>query len=457
MLNKYVIHGLGMACFLALTVSHSVAETKFLFRTKPVLIEKVATDKENHPLEITLNDFAFGPYYIGQEITPVPLTSLVTVSGRSDVSSADLEISVSSLPTGLVVNNGVLSGIPTQAGHGSITITASHKDAKRPASRSYDLSIYAEQVACYDPENIGKVGTDRECNGMLIVDNGLLWHAVSNGYKIVLEGTSFTLADGEHKVFTGQVTDMSWIFSGTDFNGNINYWNTSNVTTMKGMFANAESFNQPIGNWDTSKVTDMETMFFNAISFNQPIGSWNTSKVKSMVTMFFYASSFDQPIGNWNTSSVVNMAGMFGGAVSFNQPIGNWNTSNVGNMAGMFGGAIAFNQPVSAWDTSQVTDMDAMFLGASVFNQPIGNWNTSKVTNMESMFYAANAFNKPISGWNISNVSKMDTMFYDAKSFNNDLSCWNVQHITSKPNHFDSGASAWEETRKPRWGQAPSC
>ena len=457
MRNKSIIHGLGVACFLALTASPSAAETRFIFRTKPVVIESVAEDKETYPLEITLSDFEFGPYYIGQAITPVPLASIITVKGRNDVSNEDIALSVSGIPSGLAVANGILSGTPIQATTSAITITASHKDAKMPASRSYDLSIYAEQGACFNPDNIGKIGTDRECNGMLIVDNNLLWLAVSNGYKIDLEGTAYTLADSEHKVFTGQVTDMSWIFSGTDFNGDISYWNTSNVTSMKGMFANTGSFNRPIGDWDTSKVTDMETMFYNAMSFNQPIGSWNTSNVRNMVTMFFYANSFNQPIGRWNTSNVLDMAGMFGGAVSFNQPIGNWNTSNVKNMGGMFGGAIAFNQPISDWDTSQVTNMESMFLGASVFNQPIGNWNTSMVTNMESMFYAASAFNRPISGWNISNVTNMGTMFYDAKSFNNDLSCWNVQHVTSKPNLFDSGATSWEETRRPRWGQAPSC
>lgn len=457
MRKKYLIQSLGVAFFLALTASSSVAETRFMFRTKPVLIESAAKDKETHPLEITFNDYRFGPYYIGQEIIPLPLTSTITVNGRSDVSSADVEISVSGLPTGLSVNNGVLSGIPIQAEQGSITITASHKDARTPVSRSYDLSIYAEQIACYDPKNVGKVGTDPECNGMLILDNSALWHVVTNGYKYDIDGITFTLADSEHKVFTGQVTDMSWIFSGTDFNGNISYWNTSNATSMKGMFANNSSFNQPIGNWDTSKVTDMETMFYNAISFNQPIGSWNTSKVRNMVTMFFYASTFDQPIDSWNTSNVANMAGMFGGASSFNQPIGNWNTGNVENMSGMFLGATSFNQSLNAWDTSHVTDMNSMFFGASVFNQPIGNWNTSNVNNMASMFYYASAFNKPIDGWNISNVTNMETMFYEATAFNIDLSCWNVQHITSKPNHFDSGATSWEETRKPRWGQAPSC
>ena len=32
-----------------------------------------------------------------------------------------------------------------------------------------------------------------------------------------------------------------------------------------------------ISNWDTSKVTDMRHMFANAESFNQPLNNWNVS------------------------------------------------------------------------------------------------------------------------------------------------------------------------------------
>ena len=47
----------------------------------------------------------------------------------------------------------------------------------------------------------------------------------------------------------------------SSFNGNISSWNTSNVTTMEGMFSDASSFNQDIGFWDTSRVTTMQSMF----------------------------------------------------------------------------------------------------------------------------------------------------------------------------------------------------
>src|SRR5574344_3081681 len=75
----------------------------------------------------------------------------------------------------------------------------------------------------------------------------------------------------------------------------VNIKDTSNITDMTGMFAEAESFNQPIGNWDTSNVTNMSWMFVDAKSFNQPIGNWDTSKVTNMSYMFDGATSYSYP------------------------------------------------------------------------------------------------------------------------------------------------------------------
>jgi len=47
---------------------------------------------------------------------------------------------------------------------------------------------------------------------------------------------------------------------------------TSKVTTMRGMFAEATSFNQAI-TMDTSQVTQMEEMFAGATAMTHPIPS----------------------------------------------------------------------------------------------------------------------------------------------------------------------------------------
>ena len=57
-------------------------------------------------------------------------------------------------------------------------------------------------------------------------------------------------------------------------------WDTSNVTTMKGMFCMAKYFNHPIECWDVSKVGDMSRMFSEASAFDQPLEGWDVSNVR---------------------------------------------------------------------------------------------------------------------------------------------------------------------------------
>ncbi|MDQ0567848.1 BspA family leucine-rich repeat surface protein [Mycoplasma yeatsii] len=124
------------------------------------------------------------------------------------------------------------------------------------------------------------------------------------------------------------------------FTGNINeiienleYWDTSNVTSMSSTFLLTSNFNHDISNWDTSNVTDMSGMFVSAINFNQPIGKWNTSNVTDMRAMFGDARKFNQPL-NWDTSNVTDMSEMFSFSREFNQDISNWNVDNVTEFKG---------------------------------------------------------------------------------------------------------------------------
>jgi surface protein len=218
---------------------------------------------------------------------------------------------------------------------------------------------------------------------------------------------------------------------------NVEYWDTSNVVSMSGMFYYVPSFNQDIGLWDVSNVTDMSDMFFDATSFNQDIGSWNVSNVISMSGMFHYATSFNQDIGLWNVSNVTDMSDMFFDATSFNQDIGLWNVSNVTDMSFMFTNS-QFNQDIGLWNVSNVTDMRAMFYNATSFNQDIGLWNVSNVTDMSLMFFNTTSFNQDIGLWNVSNVTVMTQMFNNAIIFNQDISNWNVSNVTDMISMLDN-------------------
>jgi surface protein len=146
------------------------------------------------------------------------------------------------------------------------------------------------------------------------------------GYKGLLDGIEYEVVDdfliyeriakmmsgvGDidlRKLCTTLVTDMSYLFSESEFNQSIESWDVSNVLDMSGMFKNSK-FNQPIENWDVSKVINMEGMFAGS-AFNQPIGKWDVSNVIDMSYMFL-ESKFKQSIENWKINKSVDIDSMF--------------------------------------------------------------------------------------------------------------------------------------------------
>lgn len=230
------------------------------------------------------------------------------------------------------------------------------------------------------------------------------------------------------KIDTSCITDMEGFFRYSkcrDFIG-IETWDTSNVVTMKNMFAGAEYFDHDISAWNVSKVRDMSHMFDGARRFNKPLNDWDVSNVENMYEMFDGARKFNQPLNNWNVSNVRNMSRMFAWASKFNKPLDNWNVSNVENMYEMFYYAEKFNQPLNNWNVSNVRKMTRMFGGAEKFNKPLNDWNVSNVENMVDMFYNASSFNQPLDRWDVSKVKDMTCMFYGATSFRQPITAWKL-------------------------------
>ena len=253
----------------------------------------------------------------------------------------------------------------------------------------------------------------------------------------------------EEMFLTSQdVPHSSYIGNGT---GNWN-WDTSTITEMQNMFANAINFNKDITSWNTALVTNFGSMFGSYIPmiFNQNIGVWNMSSATDIGFMFANNTAFNQDISSWDISSVWYLGGLFKNAFAFNQDIGSWDTSSVTFMGSVFQGASSFNQDISLWNTDLVTRMDLMFYGATLFNQDITGWNTSLVTRMNSMFHNASNFNQNIGSWDANLVNSMQNMFYGATNFNQNISSWDTHLVTEMDGmfrdatNFNQDISGWD-------------
>ena len=103
--------------------------------------------------------------------------------------------------------------------------------------------------------------------------------------------------------------DMSFLFKDIyEINGSISNWDVSRITDMNYMFRGSE-INPDISKWDVSNVKDMSWMFANS-EFNQDISNWNVSNVKDMTWMFFN-SKFNQDISNWKLNNKVRLKEIF--------------------------------------------------------------------------------------------------------------------------------------------------
>ena len=226
--------------------------------------------------------------------------------------------------------------------------------------------------------------------------------------------------------------------------GDFSDWDTSNVTTMRGMFFGSGLYSNFWGQkgleWDTSKVTDMSGMFMlncawrpktsitnygpsgglkgqmstymdvsgshkgkhndlNIImgtydasvlgsSYNEPskgaatdLDLWNVNNVKDMSFMFFGTWWLDPPYDSSNPKN-----GMGGGMV-----LDKWNTSNVTDMSYLFANTgWGLSKGITTWDTTKVNNMEGLFFGntsiAYRYHYVELDWDTSQVTNMSKMF-----------------------------------------------------------------------
>ena len=137
-----------------------------------------------------------------------------------------------------------------------------------------------KNVSSYYKSNLVSI---LQFNNIPLSNSGFQFYNLPNLFINELEVPDIPLKTSFNKIFSDC----------TNFNSNVNNWNTQNVTNMGYAFYKATSFNKPLNNWNTSNVTNMEGMFMNATIFDQEITKWNVAKVTNMFQMFYYASQFN--------------------------------------------------------------------------------------------------------------------------------------------------------------------
>ena len=286
-------------------------------------------------------------------------------------------------------------------------------------------------------------------------------------------------------------------FNCSNFNSNINSWNTSNVTNMSFMFQNASLFNQNISGWDISNVFDMSYMFNSASSFNQNISGWNTTNVQDISFMFYNASLFNQNISGWNITNVTNdfaknnTITTYYGTFKFNYTLSgvvnsvtalsklpflfasgifeqngaaiiniSGNTANITVNVKLYNALINSNTNIgltfanvysfySSATSINITEMKniplsktgSQFLylqNLSISNNclPIILSNTS----LDQCFVDCRNFNSNISRWNTNNVVNMNNMFSGASNFDQPIGNWNTSNVTIMYSLFASAS-----------------
>ena len=254
----------------------------------------------------------------------------------------------------------------------------------------------------------------------------------------------------------------------TNFNTDIHYWVTTNVTDMTSMFKNATAFNKNLSKWNVDNVlyyenfadnsgplipptfisragliysftyTGIETVnyanFIPIINIDTNLFKITSTKIKAtlakLVTVQIEFTFSDNSVTG-DGLSFINVTDFY------NQHTVGLTILQYGNIplsrsGFQFANVTVINTTAIDAPTVLLNTSFNGFIATSGFNSNINNWNIQDIiTNFNYMFWYGFAFNQDISGWNTSNVTNMDHMFENASAFNKDLSGWNVANVTS--------------------------
>ncbi|MBC6410021.1 MAG: DUF285 domain-containing protein, partial [Ekhidna sp.] len=127
------------------------------------------------------------------------------------------------------------------------------------------------------------------------------WTSMNNAFKGC---DNLTIAADAGVPDLSNVTNMSRMFWGSSFTGDISKWDVSSMTDMSYMF-NSSPFNGNLSEWNVSGVSNMQSVFGSS-AFNQDISTWDISSVTNMKFMFLDNTSmssenYDKLLIGWST------------------------------------------------------------------------------------------------------------------------------------------------------------
>lgn len=223
---------------------------------------------------------------------------------------------------------------------------------------------------------------------------------------------------------------------------NLNFEETVNLTSMKGMFGNCYKLItiEGLENLNTQNVSEMTTLFYDCQNLLY-IGDgtegvfelrWDVSNVTSFRSMFFRNLSLTKiDLNNLQgeTNNLTNVAYMFMAGhddkdvqyyMNLKEIVGlnKLNVENVTNFEAMFWNCVSLETiNLDGWNTSSAKNFSYMFASNGIPMilkkvEGLENFNTSKVSEMSVMFQNARELTVDLSKWDFKKVRYMDNFLY---------------------------------------------
>jgi len=150
-----------------------------------------------------------------------------------------------------------------------------------PSSGIYDLEVFPKASNGFNRIRFNN-GGDR----LKITDIKQWGNVVWSSFSSAFSGCSNMLTTAIDVPNLSQVTSMRTMFYLTEIPSiDVSNWDVSNVTDLGFMF-NGTNANPDVSNWDVSNVTDMFQMFSDSFNANPDCRNWDVSNVTRMTKMF---------------------------------------------------------------------------------------------------------------------------------------------------------------------------